>query len=348
MENCAGDWFLLDQEMDKALKFSGYDYAFRIIDGKHGAGWDDNFCDAMRFVWQGWPQPVQAGPSAPRAQEVLEPGEGWQLAAQGFKDARGPACNAAGEVFFVDPSENKCHRIGLDGQTSVFLADAGHANSLSVGAEGTLYAISSRTGKIMAYDASGKGSQVIDGIPGNYLLAQPDGSLYASGPGEKPGDSERVFLIKGGKLTVVDTGLKHATGLAYRPDQWLLSVADGGSKWVYSYQIHPDGTLVNKEQYFWLHVADWEDDAGAEAVCYAREGQMFVATRSGIQICADDGPTQVILPMPDRSRVEGICLGGPQQDTLFAFCGDKVWKRKVKLHGMGAFSPRIALKRSPL
>jgi len=52
--------------------------------------------------------------------------------------------------------------------------------------------------------------------------------------------------------------------------------------------------------------------------------------------------------MPDRSRVEGICLGGPEQDTLFAFCGDKVWKRKVKLHGMGAFSPRIALKRSPL
>ena len=26
MENCAGDWFLLDQEMDKALRFSGYDY----------------------------------------------------------------------------------------------------------------------------------------------------------------------------------------------------------------------------------------------------------------------------------------------------------------------------------
>ena len=35
MENCAGDWFLLDQEMDKALRFSGYDYRFRIINGGH-------------------------------------------------------------------------------------------------------------------------------------------------------------------------------------------------------------------------------------------------------------------------------------------------------------------------
>ena len=55
---------------------------------------------------------------------------------------------------------------------------------------------------------------------------------------------------------------------------------------------------------------------------------MFVATRLGIQVCADDGPTQVILPVPDRSRVIGVCFGGPDLNTLFAFCGDKVWKRE--------------------
>jgi hypothetical protein len=48
---------------------------------------------------------------------------------------------------------------------------------------------------------------------------------------------------------------------------------------------------------------------------------------------------QVILPMPDRSRVIGVCLGGKDKDTLFAFCGDKIWKRKVKSHAVGAFSP---------
>jgi hypothetical protein len=43
--------------------------------------------------------------------------------------------------------------------------------------------------------------------------------------------------------------------------------------------------------------------------------------------------------MPDRSRVLGVCLGGSDGDTLFAFCGGKVWKRKVKSHAIGAFSP---------
>jgi len=128
----------------------------------------------------------------------------------------------------------------------------------------------------------------------------------------------------------------------------LLSAADGGSKWVYSFQINDDGTLANKERYFWLHVQDWDDDAGAESVCYAQEGQMLVATRSGIQICADDGPTQVILPMPDRSRVIGVCLGGADRNTLFAFCGSKIWTRKVKLHACGAFSPPIAVHGTPL
>jgi sugar lactone lactonase YvrE len=136
--------------------------------------------------------------------------------------------------------------------------------------------------------------------------------------------------------------------LACRPDQWLLSVADGRSKWVYSYQVNTNGTLTNKERFFWLHVPDWEDDVGAESVCYARENKMLVATRWGVQVCADDGPTQVILPMPDRGRVMGVCLGGPDLNTLFAFCGDKVWKRTVKLHGIGAFSPWTKTGGNPL
>jgi gluconolactonase len=339
MENCAGDWFLLDQEMDKALKFSGYDYQFRIIDGRHVAGYMDNWQEAMAYLWKGWPERVKAGPSAPRAQDVLLPDETWQLLAEGFKSTRGPTCNAQGEVFFADTSNNKIHRIGLDGKVQEFVADAGNAHGLTIGADGKLYAVSEKTDKLMSYDSAGAGSTLLEGIRGQSILAMPNGVLYVTSNEGKPGAPGSVWLVKDGKKTLVDSGLKFATGLAYRPDQWLLSVADGHSKWAYSYQINADGTLTNKERFFPLHVDDAEDDAGAESVCYGAEGQMFVATRSGIQICADDGPTQVILPVPNRSRVTGVCLGGKDMDTLFAFCGDKIWKRKVKTHAIGAFSP---------
>jgi enterochelin esterase-like enzyme/sugar lactone lactonase YvrE len=339
MENCAGDWFLLDQEMDKALKFSGYDYLFRIINGGHVAGYMDNYREAMAYLWKGWPQPVQAGPSAPRVRDVILPDESWQELAHGLHDARGPACNAKGEVFFIAAGDNKIERIDLEGHVQPFLADAGKASSLSFGSQGELYTVSSQTGKIVSYDPTGKATVYADGISGRYVLAMPGGGLYVTAAGERTGEPGAVWFVKDGRKTVVDSGLKLSTGLALRPDQWLLSVADGGSKWAYSYQVNPDGTLTNKERFFWLHVPDWEDDAGAESACYAKEGQLFLATRYGIQVCADDGPTQVILPLPGNARPIGVCLGGPEFDTLFAFSGEKIWKRKVKTHASGAFDP---------
>jgi sugar lactone lactonase YvrE/enterochelin esterase-like enzyme len=348
MENCAGDWFLLDQEMDKALRFSGYDYTFRIIDGGHVAGYGEHFREAMRFLWKDWPKPVQAGPSAPRVRDVILPDEKWRLVVRGRHDARGPACNARGEVFFVEARENNIYRIDLEGNVKTFVLAADQARGLSFGADGQLYAVSPGSGRIARYDASGKGSLVADGIRGRYILATPGGGLYVTGSGDKPGEAGMVWFVKDGKKTIVDSGLKYATGLACRPDRGFLSVADGRSKWVYSYQINADGTLANKERFFWLHVPDWEDDAGAESVCYAKEGQMFVATRWGIQVCADDGPTQAILPLPDRSRVLGVCLGGRDLDVLFAFCGDKIWRRKVKVHALGAFTPWTAVNGSSL
>ena len=347
MENCAGDWFLLDQEMDKALKFSGYDYQFRIINGGHVAGYMDHWREAMAYLWKGWPEPVQAGPSAPRVQDVILPGEGWQLVADHLHDARGPASNAGGEVFFVEAG-SRIDRLRLDGHVEPFVADAGPVNSLAVGPQGELYSASTESGLINRYDASGKPSTVAEGIRGRYVLPMPDGGLYVTGDSEKPSEGGAVYHLKDGRKTLVDTGLRFPTGLAYRPDQWLLAVADGRSKWAYSYQINADGTLKDKERFFWLHVADWDDDAAPESVCYAKEGQIFFATRMGIQICADDGPTQVILPLPGNARAMGICLGGPDPDMLFAFTGDTIYKRKLKTHGIGAFDAFVKVNGTKL
>jgi gluconolactonase len=346
MENCAGDWYLLDLEMDKALKFSGYDYQFRSIEGRHVAGYGENYLEAMAFLWKGWPERVKAGPSAPRAQEVIIPDEGWQLLAEGFKSTRGPSCNANGEVFFADTSNNKIHRIDLDGKVSEFAT--GNAHCVTVGADGKVYTISEKSGKLMSYDAAGAGSVVLEDILGHSILAMPNGGLYVTTNGDKPREEGSVWHIKDGKKTQVDKGIKFATGMAYRPDQWLLSVAEGHSKWAYSYQINDDGTLKNKERFFHLYVADWEDDAGPESVCYSLEGRQFIATKSGVQISADDGPTQIILPVPDRSRVTAVAIGGKDKDTLYAFCGNKIWKRKIQQHAMGAWSPWTKMTGSKL
>ena len=346
MENCAGDWTLINQEIDKALKFSGYDYRYKLLEGGHVVGWRENFAEGMRYLWKDWPKPVKAGSSAPRVQDIILPDESWSLVAEGFKDAQGPACSPKGEVYFTDPEKNKIYKAGLDGRITTFLENGGHCNSLSFGENGDLFTVSSETGKIIVYDAKGKSTTIASGIFGQYVLAKPDGGLYIS---EKMmnGRFGKVWLVRNGDKTLVDFGLNFPSGIAMSPDRWLLAVADKQSHWVYSYEIATDGQLIHKEPFFWLQVHDLDDVSGAESVCYDREGHLYVATFRGIQVCAWDGPLQVILPLPN-GIVTGICIGGADFDTLFAFCTDKIYKRKIKNHTLGAFTPWTIMTRGKL
>jgi sugar lactone lactonase YvrE len=134
----------------------------------------------------------------------------------------------------------------------------------------------------------------------------------------------------------VDTGLKFANGVTLSPDQSLLYVADSRSHWVYSYRVQSDGSLAYKQRYFHLHVPDTADDSGADGMRVDRDGRLYVATRMGIQVCDPAGRVTCILPTPN-GKVANLCFGGAHFDTLFATCGDRVFKRRLKVHGANAF-----------
>lgn len=126
--------------------------------------------------------------------------------------------------------------------------------------------------------------------------------------------------------------MKFANGIAMSPDQSLLYVDDMRSHWVYSYVVQPDGTLANKQRYYWLHERDTDDESGADGMRVDSDGRLYVATRMGIQVCDQAGRVQCILPTPN-GRVANLCFGGEKFDTLFAMCGDKVFKRKLNVTG---------------
>src|SRR5204863_2559581 len=134
----------------------------------------------------------------------------------------------------------------------------------------------------------------------------------------------------------VDTGLKFANGVTVSPDQSLLYVSDMRTHWVYSYQIQPDGSLAGKQKYYHLHVPDTADDSGADGMRVDRDGRLYVATRMGVQVCDQPGRTLFILPTPN-GRIANLSFGGENFDTLYATCGDRIFKRKLKVKGANAF-----------
>lgn len=337
-----GDWWMANQEMERALTFAGYEVKHAWGDGGHNVKHaTEVFPDAMRWLWKDWPAPVKAGPGSQQLRDIVLPGEDWQLVGDSYKFTEGPAANAKGEVFFNDIPGSKTYRIGPDGKASVFLGDSKRGNGQAFGPDGRLYAVATGAGQVVAYDAEGKAAVIADGFRGNDLVVAHDGGVYVTNPASAGAEPSKVWYISPkGEKRVVDTGLKFSNGVALSPDQSLLYVADSRSHWVYSYQVQPDGSLAHKQRYFHLHVPDTADDSGADGMRVDRDGRLYVATRLGIQVCDQAGRVNCIIPTPN-GKVANLCFGGDTFDTLYATCGDRVYKRKVKVKGANAFEARI-------
>jgi sugar lactone lactonase YvrE/predicted alpha/beta superfamily hydrolase len=329
-----GDWWMANQTMERALVFAGYEVQHVWGEGAHNGNHGTAiFPDAMRWLWKDWPQPVKAGQSKNATLDaILIAGEGWQLVAEGYGFTEGPAVNQKGEVFFNDVPGSKTYKVGLDGKVTTFIADSKKGDGQAFGPDGRLYAVAGGGERIVAYDAAGKAKIIADGLRGNDLVVASNGNIYVTNPGGEA-ESSKIWLIKaGGEKKVVDTGLGYSNGITLSPDQTLLYVDDSRSHWVYSYRIQPDGTLRYKQRYYWLHVSDTVDDSGADGMRVDRDGRLYVATRVGIQVCDQAGRVNCIIPTPN-GKVSNLTFGGENFDMLFATCGDKVYKRKLKVKG---------------
>ncbi len=329
-----GDWWMANQSLERALTFAGYEVQHVWGEGAHnGKHATAIFPDAMRWLWKDWPQPVKAGQSKnSMLVDILIPGQGWQLVSESYRFTEGPAVNAKGEVFFSDIPASKAYKIGLDGKVSVFVEDSKKSNGQAFGPDGRLYAVATGEPKILAYDANGKATTIAEGFLGNDIVVAHNGNIYVTNPAGG-NEGSKVWLIKpNGDKKVVDTGLVYANGITLSPDQSLLYVADYRSHWVYSYQIQPDGSLQYKQRYYWLHEYDPVDASLADGIRVDRDGRLYVATRLGIQVCDQAGRVNAIIPTPN-GRVSNVSFGGENFDTLFATCGDKIYKRKLKVKG---------------
>ena len=334
----AGDWWMANQTMERALTYAGYEVNHAWGEGGHnGKHQAAIFPDAIRWLWHDWPQPVKT-PVLPaeRVGPLLIPGEGWQLVGEGYQISEGAAVNAKGEFFFTDIPAGKAYRLGPDGQPVEFIADTKRANGQAFGADGRLYAVATATKQVLAYDADKKVSVIAEGIAGNDLVVAHNGNLYVTNPAA---GENKVWLIRpDGAKQEVDAGLRSPNGIALSPDQTLLYVTDYASHWVYSYVIQPDGTLAHKERFYWLHVGDTDDQAFTDGIKVDKNGLLYVATRMGIQVCDQTGRVNLIIPTPN-GRCTNLVFGGEKFDTLYATCNEKVYKRKLNTTGVNAWAP---------
>ena len=161
-----------------------------------------------------------------------------------------------------------------------------------------------------------------------------EGNIYFSDPANK-----RVWFIDAKKeKRVVDSGISQPNGVLLSPDQSLLYVADTRGQFVYSLQIQPDGSLADKQRYYYLHLADGSTQSGADGMTVDAKGRLYVATELGLQVCDQAGRVNGIIAKPQNKWLANVAFGGSKFDTLYVTCSDKVYKRRLKVKGANAWA----------
>jgi enterochelin esterase-like enzyme len=118
----AGDWWMANQTMLRALTFAGYEVMHQWGEGGHnGKQGTALFPEAMRYLWKGWPEPVKKGLSQNAfLSALLIPGEEWSIAREGFQFNPKPAAKWAN----VLQNAGKVAALSPD-QTLLYTADPG-------------------------------------------------------------------------------------------------------------------------------------------------------------------------------------------------------------------------------
>ncbi|HEX4129282.1 MAG TPA: SMP-30/gluconolactonase/LRE family protein [Pirellulales bacterium] len=263
--------------------------------------------------------------------EILIPGQPWEKVAEGFKFTEGPAVDALGNVYFTDIPNNRIHKFDIaSAKASVFVENSGASNGLMFGPDGRLYACQNGNQKIVAYDSSGTPATIADGVNSNDLVVTRAGAVYFTDP-----KNSRVWHVdpKGNKK-IVDEGIERPNGIILWPDQRTLVVADSAGKHLWAFVIADDGSLKDKQPFYTLALAPGQLASRADGMTIDSDGRVYSTSLLGLQIFDTQGRLMGVIAKPQPGSLSNVVFAGPKLDTLYATAGDKLFRRKVTIHGI--------------
>jgi sugar lactone lactonase YvrE len=178
-----------------------------------------------------------------------------------------------------------------------------------------------------------------ENVHSNDIAVSSKGAIYFTDP---PG--HRVWFIdqSGATKAVVDN-IGFPNGVRYSPDEKMLLVDDSWTRWIWSYQVQPDGSLINGEPFYRLEINETGDPgritAWPDGLALDTLGYVYAATRSGVQVCDEQGRVVAVIPLPGGVSASNLVFGGRDLQTLYVTANDKVFRRKLARKGFHPWEP---------
>src|SRR6266567_2047849 len=232
-----------------------------------------------------------------------------------------------------DPREDKWYQIG--------------SNGLALDREGRLL-IATWTGRsIDRIEKNGKRTILADRYDGkrfggtNDLVVKKDGAIYfTDGVGGMRGgdkdptrelDVRGVFMLKGGKVSLVVKDMPATNGLAFSPDEKYLYVNASTRNYIRRYEVQPDDTLTNGQMFY-----DMSDDKApgiTDGMKVDTKGNVW-ATGPGpaIWVISPEAKHLGTIRLPEISA--NLCFGDNDNKAIYIAGRTTIYKIRVKTPGM--------------
>lgn len=132
------------------------------------------------------------------------------------------------------------------------------------------------------------------------------------------GDTVSFASSKFDPYTAIYPGGKH-----------LAKVEEKGcSNWIHNYVCGEKGKLLYGEEFYWIHGKPGQ-------ICFDSDGNLYVATAMGVQVCDQNGRVRAILTLPS-GKIDAVAFSG---HNLFVVSGGALWKRVLKTRGSISTDP---------
>lgn len=243
-----------------------------------------------------------------------------------FKFTEGPTWGPGNVLYFTDIPANRIYR--TDGnKLDVFVEPSGHCNGLMYAGD-TLYACS-MDGQLLTIDENGKSKTIAATYKGkrfnapNDLVVDQSGGVYFtdprySAPKPWPQGIEAVYYrAADGTVSriISDLNEKAPNGVILSPDEKTLYVVCSMQAEVMQYAVVSPGKIGPGAILAVLEQPQGQADTGGDGVAMDTKGNLYVATRIGIQVLAPDGQLLGAIAFPEQPS--NVAFGGPDLKTLY-------------------------------
>jgi enterochelin esterase-like enzyme len=343
-----GDWWMANQMMERSFTWAGYDVNHAWGEGGHNQKHASQiFPDVLRWLWRDWQtnKEIKAnakGESKWKGYEVVRTDTPWKDLGLSDLNCQTLAPNRNGDVYFVGSHQAGVHFIESEtGAVRVFkeltepLAGRGFG-PMAFAQDGRLY-----TGFTNVLQGFGEKDEIrrviLENVDPSGLCFSFGGRAYVAGIGAAWFDlNTDVKSIEAHEIAApseVSLGLGGVSRLCLSPDQTVLYASDLFNEpgYVYSWKLGRDGSASNGQAFFKLEPPP-TGIAESGGICVDAEGRLYVATKLGIQVCDQAGRVNFIIPTPEPPH--DVCFGGKDLSELFIACGDKIYKRPMKVCGV--------------